>query len=331
MGFSIDLALHDTQNVTMPTGRLFKYLAAVAILSSCAVLALAQTVPGSQWIAFSRAGAPNSNLQCFTPGNVAVSDGYLRITTKVETASCASFDLPQGPQHFTSGFISMRRFNFLYGTVEFRVKFGGGTKTGAWPIVWMQDASCQASDPMGTDDRCNGQEIDIAEILNGDFTHVNQQIHVNDMKQNDGCTASVRDVSQNFHTYQLVWSPGSLVFKIDGSTTCTIKGKSVPNAPMYVKINNFVGCAGGAVNNASLPWTTLVDYIKVTQGSAIVFNDDFNTGSSIEPAQPTPPSCYHPAQSSGTPSVSRWRLGLAVLCALVIAVITFVKVILPIH
>lgn len=302
----------------MRTSRLLIYLSAVSILSSYAMLALVQTTSGSQWIAFSRAGAPNSNSQCFTPGNVVVSDGYLRITTKVESASCSSFDIPQGPEDFTSGFISMRSFKFLYGTVEFRAKFGGGMKTGAWPIVWMEDASCQASDPTGTDDRCNGQEVDIAEILNGDFTLVNQQVHVNDMKQNDGCTASVPDVSQNFHIYQLLWSPGSLVFKVDGATTCTIKGNYVPNAPMYVKINNFVGCAGGAVNNASLPWTTLVDYVKVTQGSATVFNDDFNSGSSIEPAQPTPPSSYHPGQTSIFTAPSHWPLKLLVACLVIV-------------
>ena len=78
----------------------------------------------------------------------------------------------------------MRNFNFLYGTVEFRAKFGGGVGTGAWPTVWMEDASCQASDPTGTDERCNGQEIDIAEILNSDFTHINQQIHVDNFNHN---------------------------------------------------------------------------------------------------------------------------------------------------
>lgn len=315
----------------MPKSRSLTYISLFSVLSCYQVAAGPQTNLDSRWIAFSRAGAPNSRLQCFTPQDVAVSDGYLRITTKAETSSCASFDIPQGLQKFTSGFVSMRDFNFLYGVVEFRAKFGGGMKTGAWPIVWMEDASCQASDPSGTDDRCNGQEIDIAEILYGDFTHVNQQIHVNNMKQNDGCTASVSDVSQNFHVYQLLWSPGSLVFKIDGATTCRIGGKQVPNAPMYVKINNFVGDAGGPVNVASLPWTTLVDYVKVTQDSFIVFNDDFNTGSSIEPAPPAPPSSYHPAQSSGVPLVSHWRLGLAVLCALIVVVITFVKVVVPVR
>ena len=275
--------------------RLLAFISLFGALLGRPAISSSQTDVKGQWLAFNRAGAfPNTHLQCFTPGNVSVANGNLVITTKLETATCASFDIAQAAHSYTSGYVSMRNFNFLYGTIEFRAKFGGGSGTGAWPIVWMYDAPCQASDPTGTDYPCAGQEIDIAEILNGDFAHVNEQVHLNDFKYNDGCTASARDVSQNFHVYQLVWSPGSLVFKIDGATTCTISRSYIPNVPMYVKINNFVGDSGGPVNNGSLPWTTLVDYIKVTQGSKVVFSDDFNLETTIQPASPAPPSSYRP-------------------------------------
>lgn len=127
------------------------------VLLGFAPLARAQAGPDGQWIAFHRAGAQNSNLQCFAPDNVNISNGNLVITTKAENATCSSIDLSSGTYNYTSGFVSMRRFNFLYGTLEFRAKFGGGARIGAWPTVWMADASCQASDPTGTDDRCNGQ------------------------------------------------------------------------------------------------------------------------------------------------------------------------------
>jgi beta-glucanase (GH16 family) len=294
-------------------------VSAFIVLLCYSALALCQTDLDGQWIAFNRAGAPNSNLQCFTSRNVSASGGNLLITTKSETASCSSFDLPYATYSYTSGFVAMRSFNFLYGTLEVRAKFGGGASTGSWPIVWMEDASCQASDPTGTDDRCNGQEIDVAEILNSDFTHVNQQIHVDNYKRHDGCTASTTDTSQNFHVYQLVWSAGSLVFKIDGATTCTINRTYVPNAPMYVKINNFVGGVGGSVNNSSLPWNTLVDYVRVTQGSAVVFNDDFNLNATVQPAQPAPYSSYHSSQTSIPKAFSRWPLRVFIIC-LVIAI-----------
>jgi beta-glucanase (GH16 family) len=255
-------------------------------------LAQAQSGLDARWVAFDRAGAPNSKWQCFTPRNVTVSGGNLVISTRGEAAKCSSFDLQPATYGYTSGFVSMRSFNFLYGTVEFRAKFGGGSNTGAWPTVWLQDASCQSSDPTGTDDRCNGQEIDIAEILDGDFTRVNQQIHVDNFARNDGCKASTSDTSQNFHVYQLVWSPGSfwspgsLVFKIDGTTTCTIAKRYVPKDPMYLKISMYVGGYGGPVKDGSLPWTTLIDYVKVTQGSTVVFQDDFNARPTDQPPRP---------------------------------------------
>jgi len=297
----------------------------MVIVLLCPV-AFCQAAIDGQWVAFDRAGAPNSNLQCFTPRNVAVSNGYMVITTKAEDVSCTSFDLPTAKYKYTSGFVSMRTFNFLYGTVEFRAKFGGGSKTGAWPIVWMEDATCQASDPAGTDDRCNGQEIDIAEILNSDFTHVNQQIHVNDFKQNDGCTAPATDTSQNFHVYQLAWSAGSLIFKIDGTVTCTITKPYIPNSPMYVKANTFVGNYAGPVKDNSLPWTTLIDYVKVTQGSAVLFNDDFDLASTIR-AAPFANSDAFPGPQPGTLRVTMsrlpwWSLAL-VLSVILIGVIVY--------
>jgi Glycosyl hydrolases family 16 len=256
-----------------------------ALLFGLPIAIRAQSVSADQWIAFNRAGAGNSNLQCFIPNNVHVSNGYLVITTKGESATCSSIDLAPANFQYTSGFVSMRSFNFLYGTVEFRAKFGGGDGSGAWPVVWMQDASCQASDPTGTDDRCNGQEIDIAEILESNFKRINQQIHLDNFLHNDGCTVSASDTSKNFHTYQLVWSPGLLVFKIDGTTTCSVSGAYVPKEPMYLKIDTFVGNYGGQVKNESLPWVTLIDNVKVTQGNSVVFSDDFDSETTVRPAQ----------------------------------------------
>lgn len=290
-------------------------------LLSFPVSTWAQKGLGDAWIVFSRAGAPNSNLQCFAPNNVSVSDGNLVIITRPEASTCRSFDLPTATYNYTSGFVSMRRFNFLYGIVEFRAKFGGGADTGSWPIVWMEDASCQASDPTGTDDNCNGQEIDIAEILRSDFTAVNQEMHVDNYAHNDGCTAHTSDTSRNFHTYDLVWAPGTLVFKIDGTSTCTLKKRYVPNAPMYLKVDNFVGCVGGPVDNRSLPWTTLMDYVKVTQGNRVVFFDDFDGRAPVE-SQPAVRAAlfsgHRAGRTSGAKPVTRSEILASLITILVI-------------
>jgi beta-glucanase (GH16 family) len=290
-----------------------------------APLTRAQTVPANQWIAFNRAGAPNSNLQCFTPQNVGVSDGFLMITTKAEVASCSSFDLPRATYHYTSGFVSMRRFNFLYGVLEFRAKFGGGSGSGAWPVVWLADASCQATDPTGTEDECNSQEIDVAEILQSNFARVNQQIHVDNFAHNDGCTASTTDTSRTFHVYQLAWSPGTLIFRIDGVTTCKITKPYVPSAPMYVKMNVFAGKFGGPVNDATFPWVTMIDYVRVKQGSTVVFADDFNLDSTIQPGpvpSRTPSPARHLPQSAGSQPWLHRSFGVILVCLMAVALAT---------
>jgi predicted DCC family thiol-disulfide oxidoreductase YuxK len=240
----------------------------------------AYATPGlsTNWIVLNRGGG-DSNNQCYVPSNATVNYA-LFLHTYLQTATCTSFDgpIPTTQYSYTSTGVGMRTFNFLYGTVEWRGKFGGGANSGLWGIVWMLDASCQPSDPTGTDNNCEGQEIDLTEILHSDFTHVNQQIHVNNGAHNDGCTAAVSDASQNYHTYDLVWSAGSLVWKVDGAATCTITQRYIPNAPMYVKLNNMVGSFGGTINNSTLPWSTEISYISITQNGRKIFYDDFTPG-----------------------------------------------------
>ncbi len=309
--------------VNMNSSRFTKSIAnvgprALAVLVFCLpVTAQSQRATEKQWIAFNRAGAGNSDLQCFIPANVYTADGSLVITTKKESATCSSIDLASATHDYTSGFVSMRTFNFLYGTVEFRAKFGGGDSTGAWPAVWMLDASCQASDPTGTDDPCNGQEIDIAEILDGNFKQVNQQIHINSFAYNDGCTPTVSDTSQNFHIYRLDWSPGKLVFAIDGIPTCNISAKYVPYAPMYVKISMFVGKYGGPVKNDTFPWKTVIDYVKVTQGNAVVFSDDFDSADTVQAAPyilVTPATPRSPIRTAMHEVFMRWPIVAFIVC-----------------
>lgn len=63
---------------------------------------------------------------------------------------------------------------------------------------------------------------------------------------------------------------------------------------MYLKISMSVGKYGGPVKNDSLPWKTIIDYVKVTQGNSVVFIDDFDTADTVQAAPsilitPAPP------------------------------------------
>ncbi len=248
--------------------------------AAVSAIAFAEYIPvtgglNPQWIIYNRSGYAGAGEWCGVPANVSVtSSGFLNIASRRQSHTCASIDAAAQSYPYTAGMIATRSFNFLYGTVEFRAKFSGGNGTGSWPIVLMYGASCQESDPTGTDNNCDGREIDIAEFLHSRFTNVNEQIHV--PGHNDQCLPTVSDASQQYHTYDLVWSPGSLVFSIDGTKTCTIAQAYVPSVAMYLKVFQWLGGpVAGSINNASLPWTLSIDYIKVVQNGVAIFEDDF--------------------------------------------------------
>ena len=217
----------------------------------------------SKWVALNRSGdSSNQEVGCYAPDHVGVSGGLLTLRTDV--AAC-----PDG-KSYTSGAIQMKSFSFTYGTVEFRSREAGGS--GTWPAEWLLGTNCQQSNLGGSNvgdpnapvcawPNPGSDEIDIAEIFFYDHTMVNEQIHSG--VNQDQCLPHVSDVTQNWHTYQLVWSPGSLVWKIDGVTTCT-KTAGIPSTPMFLIINTAVGgIGGGTVDASTLPQTHQVDYVRV--------------------------------------------------------------------
>ena len=108
----------------------------------------------------------------------------------------------------------MASLSFTYGTVSVRAKLAGGR--GTWPAIWLLETDCQS--PTWLENNCawpapGSNEIDIAEILVSNLTSVNEQIHTEDSNgawESPGCSATASDVSQNRHTYTLIWAQGSL-------------------------------------------------------------------------------------------------------------------------
>jgi beta-glucanase (GH16 family) len=213
----------------------------------------------SGWVALDRPGdTSNSELECYRPSNAAVGSGLLVLTSKVDS-SCTGY-------HYTSAMVQWRSFNFLYGTLEIRAMEAGGQ--GTWPALWLLGADCQqtnVTDP-GNLPPCSwpnpgSDEIDVTEILGGNHNNVAQGIHSSN--GSGSCTANVSDVSQNWHTYELVWREGSVTWKIDGATTCVI-ANGVPSHPMFLMMNTAIGgFGGGRVSDASLPQSHSIDYVRL--------------------------------------------------------------------
>jgi beta-glucanase (GH16 family) len=212
----------------------------------------------SKWVALNRPGdSSNSERECYLASNVTEGNGVLTL----DSTSAPCMGLP-----YSSGAVQWRSFSFTYGTLEFRSKEAGGT--GTWPAEWLLGTDCQQSNvSLDNPGSCHwpnpgSDEIDVAEILGGDHSKVSQGIHSAGASPN--CLTSVSaDVSQNWHTYDLVWSKDSLVWKIDGVTTCTV-AEHVPTTPMFLIINTAVGGSGaGNVDSATLPQIHQIDYVRV--------------------------------------------------------------------
>lgn len=230
------------------------------------------TTLSSAWTSLTRRPDTNENA-CLLPANTSVSGGMLNILTKVQSTSCSwanpDTDHTVVNNSYTSSNVQWSNFNFLYGTLTVRWKAGGCT--GCRPIVWMLGAACQSANLTTPNNfgGCNwpnagSEEIDVMEIGGTPMTTALQNLFAGSTTPLGSCVPSFSDASQNFHTVQLVWTVGKLVWKIDGATTCTVTDARVPSTPQFLILATDTG-NNQTVVNGTLPVTTMFDYVAVTQ------------------------------------------------------------------
>lgn|GEM_PF-3004702 len=225
----------------------------------------------------------NHEVECYLPAQLAI--GGSRGLQETLQYVAGGFTCPPGtplssnPLHWESGAVQMRSVNFTYGTVVVRAKMAGGD--GSWPAIWLLGAQCQQPtwltagpnqtgyDCQWPSDTADAAEIDIAEDLGATGTF---DIHENVLSNstNHSCFYDTgSDLSGTYHNYELDWSPGKLVFKVDGTPTrCGITGADVPSHPMFLIINTAV-CTSGATcsgnpDPASFPQTTSILWAHVS-------------------------------------------------------------------
>jgi beta-glucanase (GH16 family) len=169
-------------------------------------------------------------------------------TSTPVTCQCASTVNSSGgynnaPCQYASARVNSQNGSFKgkYGKIEARIKYPKGA--GTWPAYWMMGANHDWN--VGIDNKTdpslwpNNGEIDIAEYLGVNPTQMPQLLHSsgnvwsNDpgwhIAGNDHYDAGV-DLSQDYHTYGLIWEPNKFVWYIDGKqTTCVSKEKDVTN------------------------------------------------------------------------------------------------------
>lgn len=226
------------------------------------------SVDTTKWVVLDAHADPsNSEPGCYKPAQTTVTGGNLVETVAKQSSSC-----PTGttPVSYISGAVQWNSYKFTNGTLEVRAKVAGCT--GCWPAVWMLGEDCQEPDWLHADisGACNwpnagSQEVDVAEFLSSDFAKAWHNIFTTAGTQsNYGDVTSGGNAAAAFHTYTMVRSSGSMVFKVDGVTTRTYSS-GLPSGPMFLILNTSIGASGGSITDGTLPATTQIDYVHVTE------------------------------------------------------------------
>lgn len=201
-------------------------------------------------------GWGNNESQYYTdsPDNVIVEDGLLKITARAEDFS--------GSNYTSSRLVTEDKFEFTYGRVEISAKLPTGA--GTWPAIWMlgEDYATNAWPACG--------EIDIMEHVGNDQNTIHGTLHYpgNSGGDGDGDTTVVDGVSNEFHTYEVVWSPSAITFFVDGTEfhSYVNSESSAFNSDFFLILNVAMGGSfGGAIDAGFVESTMEIDYIKVYQ------------------------------------------------------------------
>ncbi len=244
------------------------------------------TALSSAWDTVVGSNPSNGEQECYSPTNDSVKRGMLTETAVVGSVAancnCPPNPASNAPCPYGSGAVQWSSLGFTYGTVSVRAKLAGGA--GTWPAIWLLGTECRTSITpdvagwIGSGTSCpwpaqGANEIDIAEIQPepiGNPLVVNEAVHTTDpsgAKVDEGCGSAPVNIcpgnAPGWHTYTLVWAPGSLTWEIDGKSTYSLT-QDVPSTPMFLIINTAVGGTGVTVDNATLPQTTDISSVKVT-------------------------------------------------------------------
>jgi beta-glucanase (GH16 family) len=211
-------------------------------------------------------GWANNESQFYTSyqENLAL-DGFGNLAIVAQRTGDRSHTCWNGPCEYSSGRLSTyRKFTQRYGIFEARIKMPPGR--GMLPAFWLigdniHDVGWPA---------CG--EIDIMEFPGKERGTIVGSIHGPGYSRGgkyllpDG-----RSFSDEFHVFTLYWTPGSLVYAVDGRQYKKFTAADMPgyqwafDRPFFVVVNLAVGgkLSGYPGQEEVFPQRMLVDYVRV--------------------------------------------------------------------
>ncbi|NBY14919.1 MAG: glycosyl hydrolase family protein [Actinobacteria bacterium] len=221
-------------------------------------------------------GWGNGERQWYVSGANKLNGSSSLVITSNRLSGSNAPNCYYGKCEWSSGKItSYGKVNFTYGYLEARIKnpAGGGT----WPAFWMlgQDIAIRPWPVCGEIDIMEGEGN--APYTNWGTAHwstTTQGSHIQGPNQNT-TTLPVK-LSDDYHTYGILWTPTSLTWYIDGVARYSLNKANVPNAvwpfgpqangsaPKFYAIFNVAmgGSMGGVIDPALSSTSMSVDYIR---------------------------------------------------------------------
>lgn len=155
---------------------------------------------------------------------------------------------------YTSGLLTTKAsFSQTYGLFEIRAKLPKGK--GLWPAFWLLP-----------ENRAWPPEIDVLEVL-GDNTkklYVSWHSNVGGKHTADSKAIDVPDMSEDFHTYSVVWEKDTLMWFFDDVQVASRPTPEDFHLPMYMLINLAVGGGwpGSPDKTTPFPARYTIDWVR---------------------------------------------------------------------
>lgn len=256
--------------------------------------------PASWTFDLGSGGWGNNESQYYRAENATVAGGMLTITAKEEAFGDAPYT--------SSRLQTSQKRSFTYGKFAMRARLP--YSQGIWPALWMLGANSSAWNLYGGDVPWPGcGEIDIMEMIggladgSGDYTTHGTLHYLDAGGRNPAPSFALRNpekLSQDFHLYELVWTPHSFTWKLDGvafGTKVITADMEEFQKPAFLLLNLAVGGAWGGWPDAStvFPQTFVVDWVRVYQ--------DGTTGPGGAPGLPTAWHLSNAASTGVVPAV----------------------------
>ena len=199
----------------------------------------------------------NQEKQYYTPANVRVADGLLRIEARRERIANAAhragarrWQQSRAFADYTSGSISSKPA-FLYGRFEFVARSPGGK--GVWPAIWLVHESAEQYG-----------EIDIHESVGKHPDTAFAGVHYGrtpNTREHANANRQVPGFEGSWRTHVVEWTPERITLLLDGvplmqfdPRTAAKNGIDPLRRPMRLRINLALGGTwGGPVDDSRLP------------------------------------------------------------------------------